>query len=313
MMERFETHARTPVTASEASKPAKKPAALPFDQELRRRFLGDETLGEMGAGDAGADDGTDSAEPSIPAATDPAAEQVAAATLAGRAVSDTWSGLKPVRPGPNALFANLGHDCEGPVAREFDILRTEVLQVLRSEGWRRIGVVAPHAGCGTSFTAINLACGLARVEQFRTLLVDLNQRAPGLHKALDLPWRGNIADLFDGDYHVAEYARAYSDTLALLLNAATSPASADLLHRARTAVALEEILLSLDPGVTIFDLPPLLDYDDLSAFAPNLDAVLLVASAETTTSAEILDCERKLSGHVPLLGVVLNKTAPGRR
>ncbi|HHC28947.1 MAG TPA: exopolysaccharide biosynthesis protein [Rhodobacterales bacterium] len=238
--------------------------------------------------------------------------QLAATALAGREVSDTWSGLKPVRPGPKSLFAALGHDCDGPVAREFDILRTEVLQVLRSEGWKRIGVVAPHAGCGTTFTAINLACGLARVEQFRTLLVDLNQRAPGLHKALDLPWRGNIADLLEGDYHAAQYARAYSDTLALLLNAATSPASADLLHRARTAVMLEDIYLSLDPGVVVFDLPPLLDYDDLSAFAPNLDAVLLVASAETTTSAEILDCERKLSGHVPLLGVVLNKTKQAR-
>ena len=47
--------------------------------------------------------------------------------------------------------------------------------------------------------------------------------------------------------------------------------------------------------------------DDVIAFLPNMDAVLLVASAGTTTIAEIDQCERTLAEQTNVMGVVLNK------
>ncbi len=183
------------------------------------------------------------------------------------------------------------------------------MQVLRSQNYRHFGVVAPRSGCGTTFTAINLACGLARVENFRTMLVDLNQRAPAIHRQLDIEWNAPISDLLLGRVSSARYLRKISETLGVALNAVSSPTAADVLHGATAAETLLDMSLSLDTDVMIYDLPPMLEYDDLSAFAPNLDAVLLVANGTQTTAADILACEKQLAGRVPLLGVVLNEAS----
>ena len=47
--------------------------------------------------------------------------------------------------------------------------------------------------------------------------------------------------------------------------------------------------------------------DDVMGFMGQVDAVLLVAAAETTTTKEIDACERELAGQTNVMGVVLNK------
>jgi hypothetical protein len=47
--------------------------------------------------------------------------------------------------------------------------------------------------------------------------------------------------------------------------------------------------------------------DDVIAFLPNIDAMLLVAAAGTTIMKDIDDCERELSERTNVMGVVLNK------
>jgi len=47
--------------------------------------------------------------------------------------------------------------------------------------------------------------------------------------------------------------------------------------------------------------------DDVIAFLPNIDAMLLVAAAGTTIMKDIDDCERELSERINVMGVVLNK------
>ena len=64
---------------------------------------------------------------------------------------------------------------------------------------------------------------------------------------------------------------------------------------------------ALRPGVVLFDLPPVLAHDDLAAFLPQVDGVLLVSDAASTTAAHIEACERVLDGQSRLLGVVLNR------
>ena len=57
----------------------------------------------------------------------------------------------------------------------------------------------------------------------------------------------------------------------------------------------------------IFDMPPMLVSDDAMAFMGQVDCVLIVAAAETTTINEIDRCERELAAQTNVLGVVLNK------
>jgi len=281
MFERFKTQ----TAAHRAGRPEANDG---YDVDLRRRILGEEPVRD------------DMPEPQLPVRGS-----------RSFAVSDTWSALRQITPGKRSVFMRLRRSCEEPIATGFDILRTEVLQALRAECWNRIGVAAPTSGCGTTFTALNLACGLSRIENLRTLLVDLNQRAPGLHKAFGVPWEGRIADLLSGEVHASQYACKYSDTLGLILNAEPNRAAADILHGATAADVLADTMLTLDPSVIVYDLPPVLEYDDLSAFAPNLDAVLLVADGSRSSPDEILAAEQKLAGQVPLLGVVLNRAERG--
>ena len=67
----------------------------------------------------------------------------------------------------------------------------------------------------------------------------------------------------------------------------------------------------MNPDQVLFDLPPVLGYDDFSAFLPRVDAVLLVADATRTTAAHIAACEDVINGHSQLLGVVLNRARRG--
>jgi Mrp family chromosome partitioning ATPase len=50
---------------------------------------------------------------------------------------------------------------DGPLADTYNVLRTKVLQRIRDQGWRAIGVTSPRSGEGKTLTAINLAISLS--------------------------------------------------------------------------------------------------------------------------------------------------------
>jgi MinD superfamily P-loop ATPase len=60
--------------------------------------------------------------------------------------------------------------------------------------------------------------------------------------------------------------------------------------------------------VVLFDLPAALDCDDVMAGLALYDAAILVADGTRTPAADITACERLFEGHLPLLGVVLNRS-----
>lgn len=63
----------------------------------------------------------------------------------------------------------------------------------------------------------------------------------------------------------------------------------------------------MNPDVVLFDMPPMLSNDDVVAFLPNVDCVILIAASEQSTLAEVDICEQELSDRTNVLGVVLNK------
>ena len=74
-----------------------------------------------------------------------------------------------------------------------------------------------------------------------------------------------------------------------------------------TAASLAEMRAALNPDIVLYDMPPLLSYDDTSAFLPQLDGILLVSDGTQTMAKHLAECERVLDGQVPLLGVILNR------
>jgi Mrp family chromosome partitioning ATPase len=204
-------------------------------------------------------------------------------------------------------------DRDAPASRSFDLLRTRLLQTLREHGWRRIAVTAPVSGCGATFTSVNLALSLSRVPDSRTVLMDMNARAPGIGPALGLPATGDMAAFLRGDRARREQLIRVGDTLALGLAGGSDRDAAERLLDPRTAQTLGLMIDGLDPDVVIYDLPPMLGHDDVAAFLPQVDGVLLIADGTRTTAAQIAACENILNGHSRILGVVLNRARPTRK
>jgi Mrp family chromosome partitioning ATPase len=75
---------------------------------------------------------------------------------------------------------------------------------------------------------------------------------------------------------------------------------------AQTAEGVAAIKRAFLPDIVIYDLPPMLQSDDVMAFLPHLDCVLLVAGAEKSRLDEVDKCEKDLADQTNVLGVVLN-------
>ena len=218
----------------------------------------------------------------------------------GQKKSDPWEDLPLVLPDAQSHAQSgaplVDYHREHPASKAFDLLRTRLVQALRQHGWTRIAIAAPTTGCGATFTAVNLALSLARVPGSRSVLVDLDQRKPGVASALGLDGDWPIADFLSGRALMEDHMVRCSGTLALALNSEVNVNASEQLHDQVTAAVLEDTEEALAPDVILYDLPAMLEYDDLAAFLPHLDGVLLVADGTQTTKQQIEECERILDG-----------------
>jgi protein-tyrosine kinase len=237
-----------------------------------------------------------------------AASKTSASPTVDEAVRQAWARLERYDASPERL--ERGHVATlkgGPDAAPFDVMRTKLIQTMRTNNWRRLAITSPSAGCGKSTVALNLAFSLARQTDIRTILAELDLRRPSLAKTLGVTPARNFSDVLDGRADFADQALRFGDNLALALNASVSRNPAELLHGGGVADRLSAIEAIYAPDLTIFDMPPMLINDDMMAFAGKVDCVLLIAGAEKTTVKEIDTCERELSSQTNVMGVVLNK------
>ncbi|MEP0258453.1 CpsD/CapB family tyrosine-protein kinase [Sulfitobacter sp.] len=218
-----------------------------------------------------------------------------------------WQDLPIATPGPGGDMPLVDDHRNSAAARAFDLLRTRLRQTTLEHRWVNIAVTAPTSGCGNSFSATNLALSLSRVPGSRTVLMDMNMRSPGLARAFDMQAPGAMSDLLSGQADLGKGMLRVSDTLALGLNDQPEVNAAEILQDSATAETLLRLRASLQPEIVLYDMPPMLEHDDLSAFLPQLDGVLLISDGTQTMARHLRECERMLEGQVPLLGIVLNR------
>lgn len=227
-------------------------------------------------------------------------------------VGARWRALPEFRPDPRLMERNhivgffSGRE-GGKEAGAVDMMRTRILQEMRKHGWRRLAITSPNPACGKSTVCLNLAFSLGRQPNQRTLAIDLDMRRPGMAKLLGLRLASSFSRVLEGQGAPAESLVRYGENLALGLNAGPARNPAELLQGPETAAALARLDADYAPTIVLCDMPPMLSSDDVLAFAPHVDCVLLLAAAEATSIDELDICERELSAHANVLGVVLNK------
>jgi len=244
----------------------------------------------------------------------PAAEGAPAAAPDPAGAGARWEALAAFVPDPARLAAQRvvtargGHE-----ALPFDQMRTRVLQQMRANGWKRLAVTSATAACGKTTVALNLAFGLARQPDLRTILCEVDLRRPAMTAALGLSDAPSFARVLEGRSAFAEEARRIGGNLAVAPTRHPARNPAELLHGPGVAGVLDAIEADYAPDLMIFDTAPLMASDDTMAFLGHVDAALLVAAAEATTIAQIDHCEKELAAHTSVMGVILNKCRyPGR-
>ena len=219
-----------------------------------------------------------------------------------------WSKLKPIMPNPGHLVRNRILTLHGGRdAVLFDQIRTKVLQTMRSNKWTRLAITSPSPECGKSTLAMNLGFSLARQPDLCSMLLEFDLRRPSLTKLLGKPVEKGIVPWLEGRIPFAEQALCYNDNFALALCSQPLSNASELSLQNRTASALSQLEAEYRPDLVIFDMPPMQASDDMMAFASQVDCVLIVAAAESTTVKQIDACERDLAAQTNVMGVVLNK------
>jgi protein-tyrosine kinase len=213
-------------------------------------------------------------------------------------------------PDPEAMERNhilLGLS-DVAVSRAYKILRTRILQRMRAKNWNSLGITGTSAGEGKTLTAINLALALAQDVNTWVFLVDLDLQRPQVGSYLGMRYERGLTDYLSGH---AEIDQIIYDTgvkrLAVIPNARPVEQSSEYLAAPR----MEEFLGVLDSEtprrIVIFDMPPLLVSDDVLAFAPRLDSLLLVVS-QGQTARRTLANAREILAEMNVIGVVLNRS-----
>jgi len=226
-------------------------------------------------------------------------------------VRGAWEGLSPLvvdhEAAANNRIITLNRLSSAHAA--FDMMRTKLLRILKQNNWTSVAITSPTPACGKTCIGLNLAFSLANQKDCRTVLIDLDLRRPQIGKTLSIKNSGSIENFLKGDAGLRETFFRYGDNLAIGPNRHPVQFSAELLQSVAAARALEDMRQEMKPDVILYDLPPLLSTDDVLAFLPNVDGVILVAASEQSTVSEVDICEQSLREKTNVLGVVLNKSA----
>ena len=221
---------------------------------------------------------------------------------------EIWAELPQITPDPAVLKRNrlVALDA-GSAATPFDILRTKILLQMRRNGWRRLAITSPTAGCGKTTTALNLALGLSRQPDLTAMMLEMDLRRPSMGTMLGHRPEQDITEMLTGRVPFAEQAVRVRGNVAISMarRASNDPTRYMLSHE--TIETVDMLERTYQPELVIFDLPPLLISDDTRAFLGNVDCALMVARAEKSSVSQIDTCEREIAEQTNMLGIVLNQ------
>lgn len=195
-----------------------------------------------------------------------------------------------------------------PLPDFYKVLRTQILQRTQEQGWKTMMVTSAAAGEGKTLTAINLALTMARQFHQTVLLADGDLRKQDIHRYLGIASESGL-----GDYLLDE--KSLQDLIiwpgiekmTILSGGTTIPNSTELLDSPKMKDLVSQMKKRYKDRYVIFDVPPLLDGADAMAFAPAVDAILMVVEEGRTP---LSDVKRALDllPREKILGFILNRS-----
>jgi len=196
---------------------------------------------------------------------------------------------------------------DAPEADLYKVLRAQIQQRTRAQGWRTVMITSALPGEGKTITAINLAITFARDMQQTVLLVDCDFRRQNLHRKMGFASEAGLID------HIAENRPLKEiinwpgiEKLTVISGGKTVRDSTELLGSPKMKAVVAEMKSRYQDRYVLFEVPPLLGGADAVTFAPLVDAIIMVVEAERTA----IDDVKKALSLLPqekFLGFVLNR------
>lgn len=222
----------------------------------------------------------------------------------------SYTQTRTVKPSRAALreLRVISEGTDASFADAYKILRTQVLQRLNDNDWNVLAVTSPAEGEGTTLTAVNLAVSLAMEVHYTVLLVDANLRHPTVHSYFGLPGDKGLSEYLLDKTPLSELLVHPSNIehFVMLPGGRSVSNSAEMLNSPRMVQLVDELKRRYPRRIVIFDLPPVLSSADALAFAPYVDAALLVIEDGRSQRHDIKRAV-ELLGATNVLGTVLNK------
>lgn len=242
-------------------------------------------------------------------ATAGASPAATAARLDASAPADIHYSKTPIRkPREETLEHNrvIGEEVDPDYLAAFKMLRTQILQRMKTRGWNTLGVTSPSAGDGKTLTALNLAISLARELHHTVLLCDLDMRHPSLHRILGLELEHGVEDYLFNNVPLQEVlVNPGIERLVILPCLRPVSNSSEVLSSRMMSNLVQELKSRYPERFVLFDLPPVLQADDALSFSPLVDAFLLVLREAKTTAQEV-EMAVEVLKDATILGTVLN-------
>jgi capsular exopolysaccharide synthesis family protein len=194
----------------------------------------------------------------------------------------------------------------GPIVDAYKIMCIQTLQRLKALNGNALAVVSPGTREGKTLTAINLALSFAQEVDQTVLLVDANLREPGVHRYFGFTPEAGLSDyLLSGTPLDRILVNPGVERFVILPGGRPLLNSAEMLGSAKMEKLVQELKMRYPSRLVIFDLSPVLSVADALAFAPYVDAALMVAREHKTRRQDLVRAAEMLKS-VELIGTVLN-------
>lgn len=198
---------------------------------------------------------------------------------------------------------------DGRIVDSYKLLRTRVLRAMQQHGWNTLGITSAGTNVGKTLTSVNLGISISLKDNLSSIIVDTDLRRPSVHSIFEINPENGLEDYLTGESTIQSLLiNPGIDQFAILPNKGKREgSSSELLGSPRMLELVEDIKANFSSQIVVFDLPPVLVGDDVVAFAPHLDALIVVIEDGKTQTPELTHTF-DLLGEVNILGTVLNKS-----
>ncbi len=197
-----------------------------------------------------------------------------------------------------------------PDAREgelYKVIRTQIIQRMQERQWNTLLITSALQGEGKSVTSINLASTFAKELNQTVLLVDGDLRRQDIHKYLGYESKEGLVDYLRNDTPLHELiVWPGIEKLSIISGGEPVPDSTELLGSQKMKALLVEMKNRYKNRYILLESPPLLACPDTAAFAPFMDAIVMVVEAGRTSIDEVKK-SLELIPKEKFLGFILNK------